>query len=381
MRLHELAIPIMNLKGNLHHQDILGGTTMIKHKNKLILSLALALSVSPLTSAFAGEKTPVVKNETTAQRIQHLVDSTIDLFRNSSQKDKFELMEKNLKEASSLDPFNMELKFYLASTLVFQKKVEEAVGIYKQIVNFQPNHFEANLLYGVYSKVNGDEATYNKSMATLQKIDPQRAAAFQAKLQAADAYLKTELNTTVPQNLPQKNHAIIILGFALENDGSMKQPLIERLQAGLAIAKKYPNSKIIVTGGSAKNGITEAEAMSKWLLEKGVDKNRIVLEKSASDTVENALCTTAILETMEITDATLVTNATHMRRALSGFQASSDHYARLMGKENKRTFTNMVYMDYASADKAKQVTKDEKLGIYRDLLRTSGIWAFPGYQR
>ncbi|MDF9412641.1 YdcF family protein [Brevibacillus laterosporus] len=355
---------------------------MIRHKNKLILSLALALSVSPLTSAFAqGETTPVVKNETTAQRIQHLVDSTIDLFRNSSQKDKFALMEKNLKEASSLDPFNMELKFYLASTLVFQKKVEEAVGIYKQIVNFQPNHFEANLLYGVYSKVNGDEATYQKSMAALQKIDPQRAAAFQAKLQAADGYLITELNTTVPQNLPQKNHAIIILGFALEDNGSMKQPLIERLQAGLAIAKKYPHSKIIVTGGSPKNGITEAEAMSKWLLEKGVDQNRIVLEKSASDTVENALCTTAILETMEITDATLVTNATHMRRALSGFQASSDHYARLMGKENKRTFTNMVYMDYASAEKAKQVTKDEKLGIYRDLLRTSGIWAFPGYQR
>ncbi|RAP30365.1 YdcF family protein [Brevibacillus laterosporus] len=355
---------------------------MTKHKSKLILSLALALSVSPLTSAFAqAEKSPVVKNETTAQRIQHLVDSTIDLFRNSSQNDKFALMEKNLQEASSLDPFNMELKFYLASTLIFQKKVDEAVSVYKQIVNFQPNHFEANLLYGVYSKVNGDEATYNKAMATLQKLDPQQANAFQAKLQAADAYLTTELSTTVPQNLPQKDHAIIILGFALENDGSMKQPLIERLQAGLAIAKKYPNSKIIVTGGSAKNGVTEAEAMNKWLLEKGVDKNRIVLEKSASDTVENALCTTAILETMGITDATLVTNATHMRRALSGFQASSDHYARLMGKENKRTFTNMVYMDYPSVDKAKQVTKDEKLGIYRDLLRTSGIWAYPGYQR
>ena len=100
-------------------------------------------------------------------------------------------------------------------------------------------------------------------MAALQKIDPQRAAAFQAKLQAADGYLKTELNTTVPQNLPQKNHAIIILGFALEDNGSMKQPLIERLQAGFAIAKKYPHSKIIVTGGSPKNGITEAEAMSK----------------------------------------------------------------------------------------------------------------------
>ncbi|MCI0768119.1 YdcF family protein [Bacillus sp. TL12] len=68
----------------------------------------------------------------------------------------------------------------------------------------------------------------------------------------------------------------------------MSQTLIERLKIGLATAKQYPNSKIIVSGGLPEQGITETDAMSKWLISKGINKDRIILENKSMDTIENA---------------------------------------------------------------------------------------------
>ncbi|EZP77241.1 hypothetical protein H839_06349 [Parageobacillus genomosp. 1] len=137
----------------------------------------------------------------------------------------------------------------------------------------------------------------------------------------------------------------------------MRQLLIERLKVGLAVAKQYPNSKIIVTGGVPKQGITEAEAMSNWLVSQGIDKDQIILEDKSTDTVENALFTTAILEKEEIKDVTLVTSASHMRRALTVFKEASDFYDKMNGKNSHRNFTNVVYLDYPSIEEAQKVRK------------------------
>ena len=59
---------------------------------------------------------------------------------------------------------------------------------------------------------------------------------------------------------------------------------------------EYPNSKIVVTGGVPKNGVTEAGNMTNWLVEHGVAESWILPENQSTDTVENALFSTAILE-------------------------------------------------------------------------------------
>ena len=47
---------------------------------------------------------------------------------------------------------------------------------------------------------------------------------------------------TVPEGLPEDDSmAVVILGFALNADGTMKEELIGRLQAGLNIANAYEN--------------------------------------------------------------------------------------------------------------------------------------------
>ncbi|MFF2445595.1 ElyC/SanA/YdcF family protein [Neobacillus sp. NPDC058068] len=380
---------------------------MIKLKSKLGLIFAICGTLT-VSTAFAtadvktAEETnpnpiiaPIKTDEPTSNRLKQLEEIAMyyywhggdlkkaeeEIFKGITLKGKYDVVEAAYNEATILDPHNLDLKFSLASTQIIQKKIPEALKTYRQILNLDPLNFNANLLNGVYSKINGDEDTYKKSISTLKQIDAHTTKDYLQKFEAADAILKEKLNTTVPKNLPQKNHAIVILGYALADDGTMREPLIERLKAGLAVANKYPNSKIIVTGGVPKQGNTEAKLMKEWLISNGIDEKRIIAEDKSTDTVENALFTTAILEKDGLKDVTLVTSASHVRRALTIFKETSSYYDKMNAGNSERAFTNVAYLDYPTIEEAHKVTKDEILVIYRDLLRASGIWQYPGIQR
>lgn len=375
-------------------------------KKKLGLALALTLSTGTFATAYATSEPETAQtaeahvnsirnDESTSDRIEKYKEMAMyyywhggdikqaeeEIFKGITLKGKYDVVENAFKAASSLDPYDLDLKFSLASTQIIQKKTAEALETYNQILNLDPNHFNANLLYGVYSKVNGDHASYKKAISKLKQIDSKKANEYLQKLETTESIIKEKLNTSAPSDLPQKDHAIVILGYALADDGSMREPLIERLKAGLAIAKQYPKSKIIVTGGVPKQGITEADAMSSWLISQGIEKDRIILENKSTDTVENALFTTEKLVKDGIKDVTLVTSASHMRRALTVFKEASDFYAKMTGESSERNFTNVVYLDYPSIEEAHEVSKDEIFVICRDLFRTSGIWQYPDLQR
>ena len=42
---------------------------------------------------------------------------------------------------------------------------------------------------------------------------------------------------------------------------------------------------------------------------------------------------------------------------------------------------NLVYLDYPTLQEAHKVSNNEKLVIYRDMMRAAGMWAYPGIQR
>ena len=77
-------------------------------------------------------------------------------------------------------------------------------------------------------------------------------------------YVNTDMNVNV-DGLPNDDSlCITVLGFALNDDGTMKDELVGRLQTALASAQKYPNAYVAVTGGgTAKNNpnVIEADQM------------------------------------------------------------------------------------------------------------------------
>ena len=128
-----------------------------------------------------------------------------------------------------------------------------------------------------------------------------------------------ELNEgELPDDLPKDNSlGIVVLGFELKPDGEMSEELIGRCTLALECANKYPEAYVIVTGGgTARNNhdVTEADSMSAWLQEKGIDKDRIIVENKSFTTAQNAMFTYDILKEKypEIKDVAIVSSDYHV---------------------------------------------------------------------
>ena len=96
----------------------------------------------------------------------------------------------------------------------------------------------------------------------------------------------------LPDDLPKDDSlCIVVLGFELNDDGTMKDELIGRLNVAKACAEQYPNAYVVCTGGgTAKNNpdATEADLMGSWLLENGLAPERLIIENKSLTTAENA---------------------------------------------------------------------------------------------
>ncbi len=113
--------------------------------------------------------------------------------------------------------------------------------------------------------------------------------------------------------------AIVVLGYGLLPDGSMRPELIARLRAGYVQALLAPGSPIIVTGGNPRNGVSEAVAMAEWLVRHGIPAERVHLDPAAVDTVQNAHHAARIMHEIGARDAVVVTSADHIDRAVASF--------------------------------------------------------------
>jgi uncharacterized SAM-binding protein YcdF (DUF218 family) len=113
--------------------------------------------------------------------------------------------------------------------------------------------------------------------------------------------------------------AIVVLGYGLAPDGSMRAILRRRVMTGLIVAQFFPQSPIIVTGGNPQNGKTEAGQMRNMLMLLGFPVNRIILEDRANSTVQNAQFSVPLAKEAGTSGIILVTSTTHQGRADGDF--------------------------------------------------------------
>jgi uncharacterized SAM-binding protein YcdF (DUF218 family) len=93
----------------------------------------------------------------------------------------------------------------------------------------------------------------------------------------------------------------IIFGAAVKEDGSASGSLYRRVKGAWQLsqaldAEQAKVCRFIVTGGQGRYGPTEASVMQSLLLEFGADKQQIILEQQATDTMQSAfLCRDILL--------------------------------------------------------------------------------------
>jgi uncharacterized SAM-binding protein YcdF (DUF218 family) len=99
----------------------------------------------------------------------------------------------------------------------------------------------------------------------------------------------------------------------------------ERLIAGLALARRHPEARLIFTGGSGRLGardVSGATVAARLFAEFDVAPARVLLEGRSRNTAENARRTAALVADPAAGPWVLVTSAFHMPRSLGAFCAA-----------------------------------------------------------
>ena len=153
----------------------------------------------------------------------------------------------------------------------------------------------------------------------------------------------------LPDGLPDTDElCIVVLGFQLKADGTMKDELIQRLTVALNSAKKYPKAYIVCTGGgtaSENEAASEAGEMAKWLEQQGIDKKRIIIEDNSITTAQNAIFTYDILTSKytSVKKLAIVSSDYHIATGELLFRAVSILRASEAGSEKLEVVSNAAW--------------------------------------
>lgn len=133
-----------------------------------------------------------------------------------------------------------------------------------------------------------------------------------------------------PATLPDQVDGIVVLGGAVGVAITVEygRPALnghaERMTEFVAMARKYPQAKLVFTGGSGTllgdDKITEAD-VARFLFETiGPAPDRVIYESESRNTFENAVKTKSLVGPKDGETWLLITSAFHMPRAVGVFR-------------------------------------------------------------
>ena len=109
---------------------------------------------------------------------------------------------------------------------------------------------------------------------------------------------------------------IVIFGAAVRRDGAPSGAMRDRVGAAVRFGRRMlPPPIFVVTGGKGRHGPPEANVMADLLLERGIPRDRIMIEPTGRNTYRSVLAVTRMLAGRS-GPAYAATSAYHMPRCV-----------------------------------------------------------------
>ncbi len=132
-----------------------------------------------------------------------------------------------------------------------------------------------------------------------------------------------------PASPPAQVDGIVVLGGAVDQNLTEARGIpalngaAERLTEPLALARRYPQARLVFTGGQGSlvhGGLTEADVVRRLWTALGLPPERVTYEDAARNTYQNAVLTHALVRPAPGETWLLVTSASHMPRSVGVFR-------------------------------------------------------------
>jgi uncharacterized SAM-binding protein YcdF (DUF218 family) len=184
---------------------------------------------------------------------------------------------------------------------------------------------------------------------------------------------------------------IIVLGGSIDadlsiaHDATIVRSAPDRIIAAAALAQRYPNARIIFSGGSSNlisNDAREADFAAVVFESLGISASRLIMERGSRNTQENAEFSRALAAPKPGERWLLVTSAFHMPRSVGVFRKAGfdvEPYPvdwRVGGRDDLFAFSNQAADGLGRADLA--VREWVGLAAYRVTHKTNELLPGPG---
>lgn len=115
---------------------------------------------------------------------------------------------------------------------------------------------------------------------------------------------------------PAENATAVVLGCRVYGERASLS-LVERLEAAYEYLEENPEADCVVSGGQGSGeDVSEAECMYRWLVAKGIDKERIYKEEMSTSTDENISFSKEVIKENGLKeDIAIITSEYHSYRA------------------------------------------------------------------
>lgn len=205
-------------------------------------------------------------------------------------------------------------------------------------VKADTQEYRQQMLSAYSSDPDGSSGTIERCLRNLESESPAQGAMWRQIMSDWDRLNHSGFasSRSLRDDLAQDDSlCIVVFGYGLNQNGSMKPELYDRLNVALQAARQYPNAYIAVTGGetSGVKGISEAAVMAIWLMNNDVSEDRIILEKKSLSTTENAQNTCGQLnqEYPRIKQLAVVTSDYHIALAATVLQTACTYSEAMQG--------------------------------------------------
>ena len=141
--------------------------------------------------------------------------------------------------------------------------------------------------------------------------------------------IRTLENRILARPVPNRIDGIIILAGGVDMKLS-RRGLIElraeadRIVEGVILAKRHPEAKVVITGGTGflgqSDALREADGLAKLARSLGIPSERIIIERNSRNTHEHAVEMAKLLKGKKNEKWLLITSAAHMPRSVGCFR-------------------------------------------------------------
>ena len=126
------------------------------------------------------------------------------------------------------------------------------------------------------------------------------------------------------QKPSQHAQTMVILGSQVLGTPAVASPtLADRLDVAIQYLNENPETKVVVCGGQGEDeSATEASVMAKYLIDKGIDANRVYQEDKSRRTAEQFIFANRVIP---LGKTVVVTNDFHILRSIMLAKRSGIH--------------------------------------------------------